>query len=88
MCKTQHIRHSFVASSSSALLLTDTCRSTVGPGTREDYASSAPVEVAKGTVKECMAQFLSIVDGSKAADYGNAWSAVANNRGVAASLLF
>ena len=37
VCKTQHTRHSFVASSSSALLLTDTCRSTVGPGTREDY---------------------------------------------------
>ena len=32
VCKTQHIRHSFVASSFSALLLTDTCRSTVGPG--------------------------------------------------------
>ena len=37
VCKTQHTRHSFVASSSSALLSTDTCRSTVGPGTREDY---------------------------------------------------
>ena len=35
--KTQHTRHNFVASSSSALLLTDMCRSTVGPGTREDF---------------------------------------------------
>ena len=45
-------------------------------------------KAAKGMLKECMAQFLSFVDGSKAPDYGNAWSAVANNRGVAESLLF
>ena len=35
--KTQHTRHSFVVSSHSALLLIDVCRSTAGPGTREDF---------------------------------------------------
>ena len=52
----RHTRHSFVASSSSALLSTDARRSTVGSGTREHYGRLVSAVEVRGESRQGYAE--------------------------------